>query len=161
MYNICSFVRERMKTEMTTIIAGVFLLIFALLIFLCFTYMQNQRSKYTASMYKEFKKEYQGRARVAMGFSQTNIFAKPVTLMLAVGDDQRVMDAWSVTDQDMELEGRTCEEYIGIDVKKYAEMDREKRKNELLMRKVSDPKNSKEQAFDMAVRQILEQTTGN
>ena len=81
--------------------------------------------------------------------------------MLAVGDDQRVMDAWSVTDQDMELEGRTCEEYIGIDVKKYAEMDREKRKNELLMRKVSDPKNSKEQAFDMAVRQILEQTTGN
>lgn len=29
------------------------------------------------------------------------------------------------------------------------------------MRKVSDPKNSKEQAFDMAVRQILEQTTGN
>ena len=62
------------------------------------------------------------------------------------------MDAWSVTDQDMELEGRTCEEYIGIDVKKYAEMDREKRKNELLMRKVSDPKKFQGQAFDMAVR---------
>ena len=87
--------------EMTTIIAGVFLLIFALLIFLCFTFMQNQRSQYTASMYKEFKKEYQGRARVAMGFSQTNIFAKPVTLMLAVGDDQRVMDAFSFTFYDI------------------------------------------------------------
>ena len=139
----------------------MFLLIFALLIFLCFTYMQNQRSKYTASMYKEFKKEYQGRARVAMGFSQTNIFAKPVTLLLAVGDDQRVMDAWSVTDQDMELEGRTCEEYIGMDVEKYAGRDRKQREKELLLRQVSQPKNSKEQAFDMAVRQILEQSTGN
>ena len=85
MYNICSFVRERMKTEMTTIIAGVFLLIFALLIFLCFTFIAESAVPYTASMYKEFKKEYQGRARVAMGFSQTNIFAKPVTLIAGGG----------------------------------------------------------------------------
>lgn len=161
MYNICSFVKERMKIEMAMMIAGVFLLVFALLIFLCYTYMQNQRSKYVSSMYGEFRKEYQDKARIAMGFYQTNLFAKPVTLMLAVGDDNRVLDAWSITDQEMELEGRTCEEYIGMDVRKYAKMDREKREKERLLRQVSQPKNSKEQAFDMAVRQILEQSTGN
>ena len=48
-----------------------------------------------------------------------------------------------------------------MDVEKYAGRDRKQREKELLLRQVSQPKNSKEQAFDMAVRQILEQSTGN
>lgn len=161
MYNDCNLGKGKKGRDMTTVIIGILLLTFALIIFICYTYMQNQRSRYVSQMYRQFKEQYQDKARIAMGFSQTNIFAKPVTLMLAVGDDQRVMDAWSVTDRDMELEGRTCEEYIGMDVEKYAGRDRKQREKELLLRQVSQPKNSKEQAFDMAVRQILEQSTGN
>nr|WP_294573296.1 hypothetical protein [uncultured Anaerostipes sp.] len=159
MYNNCDLAEERMEKNMTSAIIGIVLLIFALLVYICYSYMQNQRSKYVSRMYKEFKEQYQDRAKIAMGFSQTNLFAKPVTVMLAVGEDHRVLDAWSVTDKEMELEGRTCEEYIGLDVTKYAREGQEKKEKELLLRQVSDPKNSKEQAFDMAVRQILDQLT--
>ena len=42
--------------------------------------------------------------------------------MIAVNpEDHRVIDAWAVTDNDMEIEGRTCAEYLGIDINKYAE----------------------------------------
>ena len=84
--------------------------------------MQNQRSKYVSQMYKEFKEQYGANAKVAMGFSQTNVFSKAMTLMIAVNpEDHRVIDAWAVTDNDMEIEGRTCAEYLGIDINKYAE----------------------------------------
>lgn len=145
---------------MTMIIIAVALIVFALLLFICYSYMQNQRSKYISRMYKEFKEAYQDRAKVALGFFQTSLLSKPVTLMLAVDQEHRVIDAWSVTDHEMELEGRTCEEYIGMDIKKYAEDERQKKEEDLLMRRFSDPKNSKERAFDMAVSQIINQQTG-
>ena len=106
---------------MFILIIGV-LIIFCILLFICYSYMQNQRSKYVSQMYKEFKEQYGANAKVAMGFSQTNVFSKAMTLMIAVNpEDHRVIDAWAVTDNDMEIEGRTCAEYLGIDINKYAE----------------------------------------
>lgn len=134
------------------------LIVFGILLFICYSYMQNQRSKYVAQMYKEFKEQYAKDCYVAMGFSQVNVFSKPVTLMVAVGkEDHRVIDAWAVSDKDMEIEGRTCEEYIGIDIKKYARNDQEKIQKDLLMRKPTEIKTAKEKAFAMAVTQILNQ----
>ena len=93
-----------------------------------------------------------------MGFSQTNVFSKAITLMLAVNpEDHRVIDAWAVTDKDMEIEGRTCTEYLGMDISKYAREDKMKSDNDLLMRKPVQVRTSKEKAFAMAVKQILNQ----
>ena len=117
--------------------------------------MQNQRSKYVSQMYKEFKEQYGANA---MGFSQTNVFSKAMTLMIAVNpEDHRVIDAWAVTDNDMEIEGRTCAEYLGIDINKYAEDVRKRSDKDLLMRKPTQIKTAKEKAFAMAVMQILNQ----
>lgn len=109
-------------------------------------------------MYKEFKEQYGANAKVAMGFSQTNVFSKAMTLMIAVNpEDHRVIDAWAVTDNDMEIEGRTCAEYLGIDINKYAEDVRKRSDKDLLMRKPTQIKTVKEKAFAMAVMQILNQ----
>lgn len=142
------------------LVIGIGLLVLALLGFIGYSYMQNQRSKYVSNMYREFKEQYRDTAKTALGYAQTNFFSKPIVLMLAVGRDYRVVDAWSVTDREMELEGRICEEYIGMDLKKYADHEEEKKEQDLLMRNALEPKNSKECAFDMAVGQILNQLTG-
>ena len=134
------------------------LIVFCILLFICYSYMQNQRSKYVTQMYKEFKKQYGQCAKVSMGFSQRNAFTKAITLLLAVNEeDDRVIDAWEITDKDMEIEGRTCEEYIGIDIKKYTDQDRKKSEQDLLMRNPTEIKTAKEKAFLMAVEQILNQ----
>lgn len=142
---------------MFILIIGV-LIIFCILLFICYSYMQNQRSKYVSQMYKEFKEQYGANAKVAMGFSQTNVFSKAMTLMIAVNpEDHRVIDAWAVTDNDMEIEGRTCAEYLGIDINKYAEDVRKRSDKDLLMRKPTQIKTAKEKAFAMVVMQILNQ----
>ncbi len=160
---------------MMILVIGIGLLVLALLGFIGYSYMQNQRSKYVSNMYREFKEQYRDTAKTALGYAQTNFFSKPIVLMLAVGRDYRVepivlmlavgrdyrvVDAWSVTDREMELEGRVCEEYIGMDLKKYVDHEKEKKEQDLLMRNALEPKNSKECAFDMAVGQILNQLTG-
>ena len=142
---------------MFILVIGV-LIIFCILLFICYSYMQNQRSKYVTQMYKEFKEQYGSCAQTAMGFSQTNVFSKAITLMLAVNpEDHRVIDAWAVTDKDIEIEGRTCTEYLGMDIRKYAREDKMKSDNDLLMRKPVQVRTSKEKAFAMAVKQILNQ----
>ena len=76
---------------MFILVIGV-LIIFCILLFICYSYMQNQRSKYVTQMYKEFKEQYGSCAQTAMGFSQTNVFSKAITLMLAVNpEDHRCM----------------------------------------------------------------------
>lgn len=145
---------------MMILVIGIGLLVLALLGFIGYSYMQNQRSKYVSNMYREFKEQYRDTAKTALGYAQTNFFSKPIVLMLAVGEDYRVVDAWSVTDREMELEGRVCEEYIGMDLKKYVDHEKEKKEQDLLMRNALEPKNSKECAFDMAVGQILNQLAG-
>ena len=123
---------------MFILIIGV-LIIFCILLFICYSYMQNQRSKYVSQMYKEFKEQYGANAKVAMGFSQTNVFSKAMTLMIAVNpEDHRVIDAWAVTN-------------------KYAEDVRKRSDKDLLMRKPTQIKTAKEKAFAMAVMQILNQ----
>lgn len=142
---------------MFILIIGV-LIVFFILLFICYSYMQNQHSKYVTQLYKEFKEQYGSSAQTAMGFSQTNIFSKAITLMLAVDpEDHRVIDAWAVTDKDMEIEGRTCAEYLGMDISKYVREDKKKSDNDLLMRKPTQVKTSKERAFAMAAMQILNQ----
>lgn len=139
------------------LIIGV-LIVFCVLLFICYSYMQNQRSKYATQMYKEFKEQYGNDAQIAMGFSQTNVFSKAMTLMIAVNpEDHRVIDAWAVTDKDMEIEGRTCAEYLGMDISKYARERSKKSEDDLLMRKPTQVRTSKERAFAMAVMQILNQ----
>lgn len=142
---------------MFILIIGV-LIVFCILLFICYSYMQNQRSKYVTQMYKEFKEQYGSDTQIAMGFSQTNIFSKAMTLMVAVNpEDHRVVDAWAVTDENMEIEGRTCAEYLGIDISKYAGDAKKRSDKDLLMRKPTQIKTAKEKAFSMAVMQILNQ----
>lgn len=142
---------------MFILIIGV-LIVFCILLFICYSYMQNQRSRYVTQLYKEFKEQYGSSAQIAMGFSQTNVFSKAMTVMLAVNkEDHRVIDAWAVTDKDMEIEGRTCAEYLGMDIRKYAREDKEKSNEDLLMRRPTQVKTAKERAFSMAVMQILNQ----
>ncbi len=96
--------------------------------------------------------------RLLWDFHRQMCFSKAMTLMIAVNpEDHRVIDAWAVTDNDMEIEGRTCAEYLGIDINKYAEDVRKRSDKDLLMRKPTQIKTEKEKAFAMAVMQILNQ----
>ena len=78
-------------------------IVFCIIVFICYSYKQNQRSKYTSEVYKVFKGQYGRESVISMGYAQTNAFTEPVTLMLAVSkDDHRVVDAWEVTQEEME-----------------------------------------------------------
>ena len=87
-----------------------------------------------------------------MGYAQTNAFTDPVTLMLAVSkDDHRVVDAWEVTQEEMENSCRSCEEYIGMDLIKYYKENQER-----IEKKSNDESDggqgfSEEASIDMAV----------
>ena len=59
-------------------------IVFCIIVFICYSYKQNQRSKYTSEVYKVFKGQYGRESVISMGYAQTNAFAEPVTLMLAV-----------------------------------------------------------------------------
>ena len=77
-------------------------IVFCIIVFICYSYKQNQRSKYTSEVYKVFKGQYGRGSVISMGYAQTNAFTDPVTLMLAVSkDDHRVVDAWEVTQEEM------------------------------------------------------------
>ena len=92
-------------------------IVFCIIVFICYSYKQNQRSKYTSEVYKVFKGQYERESVISMGYAQTNAFTEPVTLMLAVSkDDHRVVDVWEVTQEEMENSCRSCEEYIGMDL---------------------------------------------
>ena len=65
-------------------------IVFCIIVFICYSYKQNQRSKYTSEVYKVFKGQYGRESVISMGYAQTNAFTEPVTLMLAVSkDDQK------------------------------------------------------------------------
>lgn len=102
-------------------------IVFCIIVFICYSYKQNQRSKYTSEVYKVFKEQYGRESVISMGYAQTNAFTDPVTLMLAVSkDDHRVVDAWEVTQEEMENSCRSCEEYIGMDLIKYYKENQER-----------------------------------
>ena len=102
-------------------------IVFCIIVFICYSYKQNQRSKYTSEVYKVFKGQYGRESVISMGYAQTNAFTEPVTLMLAVSkDDHRVVDAWEVTQEEMENSCRSCEEYIGMDLIKYYKENQER-----------------------------------
>ena len=123
-------------------------IVFCIIVFICYSYKQNQRSKYTSEVYKVFKEQY--------GRGQTNAFTEPVTLMLAVSkDDHRVVDAWEVTQEEMENSCRSCEEYIGMDLIKYYKENQERIEKSQMMNQTMGRDSAKKQAFDMAVQQIL------
>ena len=93
---------------------------------------------------------------ISMGYAQTNAFTEPVTLMLAVSkDDHRVVDAWEVTQEEMENSCRSCEEYIGMDLIKYYKENQERIEKSQMMNQTMGRDSAKKQAFDMAVQQIL------
>ena len=62
-------------------------IVFCIIVFICYSYKQNQRSKYTSEVYKVFKGQYGRGSVISMGYAQTNAFTDPVTLMLAVSKD--------------------------------------------------------------------------
>ena len=93
---------------------------------------------------------------ISMGYAQTNAFTEPVTLMLAVSkDDHRVVDAWEVTQEEMENSCRSCEEYIGMDLIKYYKENQERIEKSQMMNQTMGRDSAKKQAFDTAVQQIL------
>lgn len=104
---------------MSTWIVSILLLLFAIVAFFAYSYMKNQRSRYIISLYKKFQKEYGDCARISMGFFQRNPLSKSIIVMLAVGKDNRIVDAWIVTDKDMHIDARAAREYIGMDIDKY------------------------------------------
>ena len=124
-------------------------IVFCIIVFICYSYKQNQRSKYTSEVYKVFKGQYGRESVISMGYAQTNAFTEPVTLMLAVSkDDHRVVD-------EMENSCRSCEEYIGMDLIKYYKENQERIEKSQMMNQTMGRDSAKKQAFDMAVQQIL------
>lgn len=131
-------------------------IVFCIIVFICYSYKQNQRSKYTSEVYKVFKEQYGRESVISMGYAQTNAFTEPVTLMLAVSkDDHRVVDAWEVTQEEMENSCRSCEEYIEMDLIKYYKENQERIEKSQMMNQTMGRDSAKKQAFDMAVQQIL------
>ena len=91
-----------------------------------------------------------------MGYAQTNAFTDPVTLMLAVSkDDHRVVDEWEVTQEEKENSGRSCEEYIGMDLFKYYKENQERIEKSQMLNQTVGRDSAKKQSFDMAVEHIL------
>lgn len=132
------------------------IVVFGIILFIVYSYKNNQRSKYISQVYKVFKEQYGKDFLISMGYAQTNTFAIPVTLMVAVGkEDHRVVDVWEVMEHDMENDSRSCEEYIGMDIVKYHEQDQKRIEQEQMMKKISESDGPKKNAFDMAIRQIL------
>ena len=101
-------------------------IVFCIIVFICYSYKQNQRSKYTSEVYKVFKGQY-----------------------------HRVVDAWEVTQEEMENSCRSCEEYIGMDLIKYYKENQERIEKSQMMNQTMGRDSAKKQAFDMAVQQIL------
>ena len=129
-------------------------IVFCIIVFICYSYKQNQRSKYTSEVYKVFKGQYGRGSVISMGYAQTNAFTDPVTLMLAVSkDDHRVVDAWEVTQEEMENSCRSCEEYIGMDLIKYYKENQERIEKSQMMNQTVGRDSAKKKAFDMAVQQ--------
>ena len=143
--------------EITMFILGVGIIIgFGIILFIGYSYKNNQRSKYILEVYKVFKEQYGKDFLTTMGYGQTNTFTSPVTLMVAVNkEDQRVIDVWEVMQQDMENNCRSCEEYIGMDIVKYHKENQKRIGQDQMMQKASGSDGPKKAAFDMAVRQIL------
>lgn len=131
-------------------------IVFCVILFVGYSYKQNQRSKYTSRAYKVFKEQYGKESEISMGYAQTNAFTTPVTLLLSVSkEDHRVIDAWEVVQGDMKNDCRSCEEYIGMDIMKYYEENHERIEKNRIMNQAGDGDSPKKHAFDMAVRQIL------
>lgn len=131
-------------------------IVFCIILFVGYSYKQNQRSKYTSKAYKVFKEQYGKEAVISMGYAQTNAFTAPVTLMLAVDQkNHRVIEAWEVVQDDMENNCRSCEEYIGMDLIKYYKENQDRIEKSRMMQQASGGDSPKKHAFDMAVRQIL------
>lgn len=131
-------------------------IVFCVILFVGYSYKQNQRSKYTSRAYKVFKEQYGKESEISMGYAQTNAFTTPVTLLLSVSkEDHRVIDAWEVVQGDMQNDCRSCEEYIGMDIMKYYEENQERIEKNRMMNKAGDEASPKKFAFDMAVRQII------
>ena len=110
-------------------------IVFCIIVFICYSYKQNQRSKYTSEVYKVFKGQYEREA--------------------VSKDDHRVVDAWEVTQEEMENSCRSCEEYIGMDLIKYYKENQERIEKSQMMNQTMGRDSAKKQAFDMAVQQIL------
>ena len=142
---------------MSTWIVSILLLLFAIVAFFAYSYMKNQRSRYIISLYKKFQKEYGDCARISMGFFQRNPLSKSIIVMLAVGKDNRIVDAWIVTDKDMHIDARAEREYIGMDIDKYQIEKEKQEKNYLYKQQKQEQKTTKEKAFDIALKQILNQ----
>lgn len=146
---------ETENHEMYILAAGIGI-VFCIILFVGYSYKQNQHSKYTSKAYKVFKEQYGEGTVISMGYAQTNAFTAPVTLMLAVNQkDHRVIEAWEVVQDDMENNCRSCEEYIGMDLNKYYKENQERIEKKRMMQQTSDGDSPKKQAFDIAVRQIL------
>ncbi len=144
-----------MEKRMFILTAGI-VIVFCVILFIGYSYKQNQRSKYTSKAYKVFKEQYGKESIISMGYAQTNTFTAPVTLMLAVSKkDHRVVDAWEVVQGEMNNDCRSCEEYIGIDLIKYYKENQERRERSRVMNVAAAGDSPKKRAFDMAVRQIL------
>ena len=114
-------------------------IVFCIIVFICYSYKQNQRSKYTSEVYKVFKGQYGRESVISMGYAQTN----------------RVVDVWEVTQEEMENSCRSCEEYIGMDLIKYYKENQERIEKSQMMNQTMGRDSAKKQAFDMAVQQIL------
>ncbi len=142
---------------MSTWIVWILLLLLAIVAFFAYSYLKNQRSRYVISLYKKFQKEYGACARISMGFFQRNPLSKSIIVMLAVGKDNRIVDAWIVTDKDMNIDARAAREYIGMDIDKYQIEKEKQEKNHLYKQQKQEQKTIKEKAFDMALKQILNQ----
>lgn len=141
-------------------LAGICLVFIGILVFIGFSYMENRNRNMTLEMYKEFQAMYKDIVKTSMGICRDSVFTKEVILMIAVNDENRIMDARMTDGSGMETKWRTCEEYMGMDLEKYLEKKKEKKSIEGFG-KDDEMKTAKERAFDMAVRRLYSEKIRN
>lgn len=134
-------------------LAGISVIIVGILVFIGFSYIENRNRKMTLEMYKEFQAMYKNVVRTSMGIYRDNAFTKEVIVMIAVNDEDRIMDARMTEGSGMETTWRTCEEYMAMDLVKYLKKKKED-KSINGFGKDDEEKTPKEKAFDMAVRRL-------
>ena len=132
----------------------IIIIICVFVFYLGYSYQKNRKTNFVSKVYREFQSDYEDSGITAMGYAYNNSFTKDITIMLAINSKGKILDAQTVEERDMQMDVKTCTEYIGKNIHKYAE------KNNITYdesRSEAEKKSIKEMAFDMAVKNLLEE----
>lgn len=136
----------------------IIIIICIFVFYLGYSFQKNRKSNYISKAYREFRQDYEDAAATAIGYACNDVLTKDISLMLAVNRKGKILDAQIIDEQDMQMGIHTCKEYIGKNIRKYVQ---EKEKSSGTPWVETESKTMKERAFDMAVKQLLEELGDN